>query len=95
MDNINFPNNYFKKEVNICRSRHSDSFKTAPTYLSTVISSLLQATHTSLGRYGRRRQVSTGRRGGRGSQFEAVRVVDGDAEDEAKEIEIKVKMVLT
>ena len=73
LDNINFPNNYLKNEVNICRSSHSASFETASKYLSTVISRLLPATHPSPGRYGWRQQVNSagiGRRGGRGGQFE-------------------------
>ena len=31
--NTNIPNNNLKTKVNICRSIHSDSFKTASTYL--------------------------------------------------------------
>ena len=37
LDHINSPNNYFKTEVNICRSIHSARFNTAFIYLSTVI----------------------------------------------------------
>ena len=33
LDNINCPENRFKSEVNICRSSHSDIFKTSFTYL--------------------------------------------------------------
>ena len=40
LDNINVPKK-IKTEVNICRSSHSSSSKTASTYLSTVISPLL------------------------------------------------------
>ena len=37
MDNTKFQNNYLKTEFNIYRSSHSDIFKTASTFLSTVI----------------------------------------------------------
>ena len=73
LDNINGPNNDFKTEVNIYRSGHSASSEKNPTYLSTVISHLFLETHTPSIRYGRRRQVnSSGRRGKgvRGGRFE-------------------------
>ena len=57
LDNINFPKNDFKMEVDICRTSHSVSFKTSSTYLSTVISRLFPANQKSSGRHGRRRQV--------------------------------------
>ena len=44
LDNINFPKNDLKTEVNICRSSHSSIFETASTYLSTVISHILPVT---------------------------------------------------
>ena len=55
----------WKTEVNICRSRHSAIFKTASTYLSTIISRIFPVTHPSSGIYGRRRQVNSAGRGGR------------------------------
>ena len=58
LDNINCPNNDLKTEVNMYRSNHSDSFETASTYLSTVISHLFPANHLSSGKYVRRRQVN-------------------------------------
>ena len=59
LDDIHFQNNNLKTEVNICKSRHSASFETYSTYLSTVISRLFSATQLSPGRYGRRRQVNS------------------------------------
>ena len=47
LDNINFPNKCFKTEVNICRYIHIDTFETASTYLSTVISRIFPATQPS------------------------------------------------
>ena len=47
LDKINCPNNNLKTGVNIFRSSHSDSFKTASTYLSTVISCLFPETEPS------------------------------------------------
>ena len=91
-----------KTEVDIYRYSHSDIFDTASTYLSTVISQNFQATQPSHGKYERRRQVKSAGvvgRGVRGGRFEGkktgVGVVKEAAEDEAKEIEIKVKMELT
>ena len=52
LDKINFLNNYYKTEVNICRFNHSDSFTLASTYLLTCISRLFPATQTLSGRYG-------------------------------------------
>ena len=40
LDNINCPNKKLKTEFNICISVYSDSFETASTYLSIVISRL-------------------------------------------------------
>ena len=56
LDNINFPNNHLKTEVNTCISSQSDSFTIASTYTSTVISRLLQRPiyhHEGMDRNGR------------------------------------------
>ena len=75
LDNINFLNNNFKTEVDICRSRHSAIFETASTYLSTVISRLSPTTHPSSGRHGQRWQVNSAsivETGVRGGLFEGI-----------------------
>ena len=77
LDNINSLNNNLKTEVNIYRSNHIYSFQKASTYLSTVILHLFPDTQPSSGRYGRRRQVNSDGRGGRGDigdRFEGRRV---------------------
>ena len=58
LDNINFPNNVLKTEVNICRYSHSAILDTTSTYLSTFISRLFPAAHPSSVRYGRRQQAN-------------------------------------
>ena len=73
MDNINYPSNDLKTEVNIYISSHSARFETASTHLSTVMSRLFPETHPSSVKYGSRRQVNSARRGvigGRGGIFE-------------------------
>ena len=51
LENINFPNNYLKTEVNICRYIHSAIFKAVSIYLLTVISRLFSETQPSQVRY--------------------------------------------
>ena len=68
MDNRNCPNNDLKTGVNIFRSGHSAIFKTASTYLSTVISCPFPENQPSSVRYARRRKVKSSGRGGRGGR---------------------------
>ena len=102
LDHINSPNNYFKTEVNICRSIHSARFNTAFIYLSTVILRLYrQPRHhqEDIDRDGRSIHLGQEEEGAEADYLKeeqaAVEVVEEAMEDKAKEIKIKVKIGLT
>ena len=102
LDHINFPQNNLKPEVKNCRSSHSVSSETSSTYLSTVISSL--SLRNSHHQEGMNRSRSSTHLGEEEEEIETsdlkadqavVWVFEEATEEEAKEIEIKVKMMFT